>query len=1065
MCPSDPAADDAPKPAARSIHLGSISSTFQEALTRKFGERTNPQVKLRDGAAEGVSEERIEKLRSGAKTTERYIVKDEIGRGGMGAVLKIFDADLRRNLAMKVVLGQDGQAGGATEIAPGQLMRFLEEAQVTGQLDHPGVVPVHELGIDAEGRVYFTMRLVKGQELAKIFDKLQRAEDGWSITRVLGLLLKVCEAMSYAHDKGVVHRDLKPANIMVGRHGEVYVMDWGLARVEGRDDAHDLRLREMDMSVSMLQTDRREASQRELDSPLITMDGSVVGTPFYMPPEQAAGRLEDLGPHSDVYALGAMLYHLLTGRMPYHTPGDRMSPHTILALVLHGPPEPVHKLAPSTPPELEAICEKAMAREPGDRYRNMGELGDDLRAYIENRVVSAYRTGALVEFKKWVQRNRSLALTAAALVVLTVGGSSSAALVLRSKNQEVLEARDQALFAKGEADAAALRESQLRIEAEEAKRASEGVTDFLVDQFQALEPENTHGQPVEVIDLLDRAALSLETELGESPLAAARLRGVLGSAYWSLGHIAKVRPLFEQALADRTRLLGERHEDSLHTMYQLARYEHELGHIDRAQELIVRVVELRSETLGPKSEGTLQAMNELANVLESQTRYAEAEALYSEVLEGRRETLGESDSSTLNSLNDLAMFYQGRSFFEKAEPLFLMGLQKSRESLGELHKDTLTSMLNLGALYCDQERFSEAEPLYLFVLEQRRKVLGDEHPSTLTAVNNLAYLYMESERFHEALPLLEETMQKSRRLLGPEHPDTLVSSNNLAVVYSKLGRFEESEALYTQSLKVRLKLHGSDHPDTWNALNNLALLFDTVGRYEEALELFKQLVEAETKLLGPENAERLDTLNNLAISYFNLGEYEQAESLHLEAWSTQLRVLGADHPDTRYSLECLDELYLDWLPERQDELGPEHPKTLNAMAQTADHHRRQGRLEQATELLQACLDLRLETLGEAHPETLESFQQLASLLAEGGQADQAQALFQECLRLRRALLGEGHAQTLSTLEALVRLQAGEQRWSAVAPQARELVRLTPAQDARAEERGLLLQSIESKLID
>ncbi len=315
---------------------------------------------------------------------------------------------------MKVVLGKAEQTGETPKVDSKTLGRFLEEAQVTGQLDHPGIVPVHELGLDSEGQVYFTMKLVKGQDLKAIFDLVHEGKEGWTQTKALGVLLKVCEAMAFAHDKRVIHRDLKPANVMVGKFGEVYVMDWGLARVEGREDRRDLRMQSDSITSRSVHTDRREAKEADLDSPLVTMDGTVVGTPYYMPPEQAAGEGEKIDARSDVYAVGAMLYHVLTGQMPYHTSGQRPSPHTVLAMVLQGPPQSVHQMNPKCSAELEAICEKAMARQRENRYADMGELADDLRAFMEDRVVRAHRTGALVEFRKWVKRNRSLAATIAA---------------------------------------------------------------------------------------------------------------------------------------------------------------------------------------------------------------------------------------------------------------------------------------------------------------------------------------------------------------------------------------------------------------------------------------------------------------------------------------------------------------------------------------------------------------------------------------------------------------------------------------------------------------------------
>jgi formylglycine-generating enzyme required for sulfatase activity/serine/threonine protein kinase len=356
----------------------------------------------------------------GAKQS-RYLSRGEIARGGMGLILRVWDEDLRRELAMKVVLGESGQATTA-EVPPKVLGRFLEEAQVTGQLDHPGIVPVHEMGLDERGAVFFTMRLVRGRDLKEIFDVVQRGDPDWTLTRVLWVLLKVCDAMAYAHSKGVIHRDLKPANVMVGRFGEVYVMDWGLARVLGQPDRHDLRLRREESGLSYVQSERRADASHSADSVLFTMDGDVVGTPAYMAPEQARGEIERLGPRSDVYSLGAMLYHLLAGEMPYVQPGTRVSQHMVLRWALEGPPRPVHALRPDVPEELVAICEKAMARAPEQRYADMGALADDLRAYLENRVVQAHRRGAWIELRKWIQRNRALALAwSAAIVVALVG--------------------------------------------------------------------------------------------------------------------------------------------------------------------------------------------------------------------------------------------------------------------------------------------------------------------------------------------------------------------------------------------------------------------------------------------------------------------------------------------------------------------------------------------------------------------------------------------------------------------------------------------------------------------
>jgi formylglycine-generating enzyme required for sulfatase activity len=343
-----------------------------------------------------------------------YRIVREIGRGGMGAILRVWDEELGRHLAMKVALGDAG--------ASGQLERFLEEARVTGRLDHPGIVPVHELGLDAQGRRFFTMKLVEGRDMKQILELVFAGKEGWNQTRALGVILKVCEAMAYAHSKGIIHRDLKPANVMVGGFGEVFVMDWGLARVLDRADPRDMRLAD------------KENAEHASASHLLTVDGAVLGTPAYMPPEQARGDIEALSPRSDVYSVGAMLYHLLARQMPYVPPGTRSPAREVLERVRAGPPAPLHELNAQVPAELAAICEKAMARDPAQRYAGTLAFAEDLRAFLEGRVVAAYETGALAELRKWIARNRALAAACGAAILILAAGlvvSSSLSVTAR----------------------------------------------------------------------------------------------------------------------------------------------------------------------------------------------------------------------------------------------------------------------------------------------------------------------------------------------------------------------------------------------------------------------------------------------------------------------------------------------------------------------------------------------------------------------------------------------------------------------------------------------------------
>ncbi len=300
-----------------------------------------------------------------------------IGTGGMGEVRRVYDNDLGRTMAMKIV-------GQQIMHKPGSVARFIEEAQATSQLQHPGIVPIHDLGQLADGRWYYTMREVRGRSLGEVIREVHgdardaghwvATSSGWTFRRLVDAFLRVCEAVSYAHSRGVVHRDLKPSNILVGEHGEVLVVDWGLAKVLGRPDlaaeAGELDLRGEFVAVS---TDRSK------DASLATRMGHIAGTPAYMPPEQALGQIDRIDARSDVYALGAILYQVLTGRIPYTGEG-----HDVVDEVLAGPPLPIDERADIPVPEdLKLACEKAMARAQKDRFQSATQLARAVQAWLD----------------------------------------------------------------------------------------------------------------------------------------------------------------------------------------------------------------------------------------------------------------------------------------------------------------------------------------------------------------------------------------------------------------------------------------------------------------------------------------------------------------------------------------------------------------------------------------------------------------------------------------------------------------------------------------------------------
>jgi serine/threonine-protein kinase len=299
----------------------------------------------------------------------RFQEEGEIARGGGSIVYRIFDKTLLRRCAMKV-LAPDRQASAE------DWQRFIEEAQITGQLDHPNVVPTHELSLTTSGAPYFTMKLVEGQTLAALLEARQgevRQLD-W-VAPLVEILMKVCDAVAFAHSRGVVHRDLKPSNIMVGAFGQVYVMDWGIARLmAGRSEV---------------------AVGRDREHQPLDLDGFVLGTPAYMPPEQARGHHQATNERSDIFALGATLYEILTGHPP-HGHGNMREQLTAAQSGLVRPPEQFFT-ASRLPRALGRIAMKAMAIQPAARYASATELKRELLAQLRGGADLPQRTFAAGE--------------------------------------------------------------------------------------------------------------------------------------------------------------------------------------------------------------------------------------------------------------------------------------------------------------------------------------------------------------------------------------------------------------------------------------------------------------------------------------------------------------------------------------------------------------------------------------------------------------------------------------------------------------------------------------------
>jgi serine/threonine protein kinase/WD40 repeat protein len=410
-------------------------------------------------------------------TSGHYTKGREIARGGMGAILEANDRMLGRTVAMKVVL-----ENRASEEAR---MRFIREATVLGQLEHPNIVPIHELGKDEDGNLFYAMKLVEGRTLQAIINDLKKRDsftiENYTLDRLLTVFRKVCDAIAFAHSKGIVHRDLKPENVMVGAFGEVLVMDWGLAKIlnDAAQTADELGQQQVfltDSSPSVSHSNLPSGFQELTDSQLrgssgnLTMEGSVMGSPQYMPPEQAAGRITEIDERSDIYSLGGILYTILTLRPPVrgktvrqvlenvisgnisppyeHNPGGSVADGdgAVAASTLAGGKLLPHCPGGRVPGALSAVAMKALAFDPEARYETVNALSADVDAHQRGFGTSAEDLGAFAQLALFIRRHRGITVaTAVAMVILlvvTVGFVFRLKAEKKSAKSEAVKARE-----------------------------------------------------------------------------------------------------------------------------------------------------------------------------------------------------------------------------------------------------------------------------------------------------------------------------------------------------------------------------------------------------------------------------------------------------------------------------------------------------------------------------------------------------------------------------------------------------------------------------------------------